>query len=141
MLGDLEGEGLAALGVERAEVDVDEGPALLVGDLEAEPVDVVVRAVDADDGRAVAQGVVDLGGLEVRRDEDEGTQPERGRGGRGGAGEVAGGGAGERVEAELDGSGRGDRDDAVLEAECRVTGVVLQPEPVDTDLARRVGRR
>ncbi len=106
LLGDLEGERLAALGIERPEVDVDEGPALLVGDLEAEAVDVVVRAVDADDRRAVAQGVVDLRRLEVRRDEDEGTEPERGRGGRGRPGEIAGRGAGERVEAELDGPGR-----------------------------------
>ena len=134
LLGDLERERLAALGVERPEVDVDEGPALLVGDLEAEPVDVVVRAVDADDRRAVAQGVVDLRRLEVRRDEDEGTQPERGRGGGGRPGEVAGRGAGERVEAELDGPGRGDRDDAVLEAQRRVAGVVLEPEAIDAEL-------
>ena len=44
---DLERDRLAALGVERAEVDVDEGPALVVGDLEAEAIDVVVGPVDA----------------------------------------------------------------------------------------------
>src|SRR3546814_5349120 len=47
-LGDLEGERLGALGVERAQVDVDEAPAGLVGDLEAEAVDVVVGALDRD---------------------------------------------------------------------------------------------
>ena len=103
-------------------------PALLVGDLEAQPVDVVVGAVDPDDRRAVAEGVLDLGRLEVGRDEDEGTEPG-GRGGCGGrAGEVAGRRAGERVEPELDRPGGRDRDDAVLEARGRVAGVVLEAE-------------
>ncbi len=137
-LGDLVGEGLGALGVERPQVDVDEAPAGLVGDLEAEAVDVVVGAVDRDDGRAVGQGVVDLGRLEVGRDEDVGRQADRGRGGGGRAGQVAGRGAGERLDAELDGPGRGDRDRPVLEAERRVAGVVLEPQPVD---ARGSGAR
>src|SRR5439155_10163888 len=90
--------------------------------------DLVVGPLDADDGRAVAQGVFDLGRLEIGRDEDEGAQPGGSRGRGGGPSQVAGRGAGERVEAELDSTGRGDRDDAVLEAERRVAGVVLEVE-------------
>jgi hypothetical protein len=72
--------------------------------------------------------VIDLRRLQVRRDEDDGPQPERRRRRRGGAGEVAGRGAGQRVEAERDGPRGGDRHDTVLERERRVPGVVLQPE-------------
>ncbi len=45
-LGDLVGEGLGPLRVERPQVDVDEAPAGLVGDLQAQAVDVVVGAGD-----------------------------------------------------------------------------------------------
>ncbi len=77
--------------------------------------------------------MVDLGRLEVGRDEDVGRQPDRGRGGGRRAGEVAGRGAGERRDAELDGAGRGDRDGPVLEAQRRIARVVLEPEPVDAE--------
>ena len=124
-LGDLVGERLGALRVERAEVDVDEAPAGLVGDLEAQPVDVVVGALDRDDRRAVGEGVVDLGRLEVGRDEHVGRQPDRGRRGGRRAGEVAGRGAGERLDAELDGPRRRDRDGPILEA--TATGCACRP--------------
>ena len=141
-LGDLVGERLGALGVERAEVDVDEAPAGLVGDLEAQPVDVVVGAVDRHDRRAVGEGVVDLGRLEVGRDEDVGRQPDGGRGRRGRAGEVAGRRAGERLDAEFDGPGGGDRDRPVLERQRRVAGVVLDQQAIQPERRRQpVGRQ
>ena len=114
-LGDLVRERLGAFGVERPQVDVDEAPARLVGDLEAQPVDVVVGPVDRHDRRAVGERVVDLGRLEVGRDEDVGGQPDGGRGGRGGPGQVAGGGAGEGLDPEVDGARGGDRDRPILE--------------------------
>ena len=48
LLGDLEAVGLGAFGVVRTQVDVDDRPAVLVGDLGAQPVDVVVVAADGD---------------------------------------------------------------------------------------------
>ena len=66
LLGDLVAERLGALGVERADVDVDERPALLLaGDLGGEPVDVVVGAVHRDEVLGVDRGVDLLGLLEV----------------------------------------------------------------------------
>ena len=50
LLGDLEAVGLGAFGVVRPQVHVDDRPAVLVGDLGAEAVDVVVVAADADHG-------------------------------------------------------------------------------------------
>ena len=44
LLGDLEADRLRALGVERPQVDVDEAPAVLEGDLRAEAIDLVVGA-------------------------------------------------------------------------------------------------
>ena len=61
LLGDLVAQRLGALGVERPDVDVDERPALLLaGDLGAQPVDVVVDAVDGDERAAVDRGGDDL---------------------------------------------------------------------------------
>ena len=151
LLGDLERERLAALRVERPEVDVDEGPALLIGDFKTQAVDVVVRAFNGDDGRAVAQGVIDLGRLEACRNEDHGAEPES-RGGRGRrAGEVAGRGTGEGVEAERHGPRGRNRHDAILERQRRVARVVLEiqaparqtdvrTEPVGADQGRRTDR-
>ena len=101
LLGDLVADGLRAFGVVGAEVDVDEAPGVLVGDLGAEAVDVVVVAVDADEARAVDLGVEDLGGLEIGGDEDGGLEAEADglRGYR--VREVAGGRTADGVEAEL----------------------------------------
>ena len=60
--------------------------------------------------------MVDLGRLEVGRDEDVGRQPERRRSRGRRAGQVAGRGAGQRLDAELDGPRRRDRHGPVLEA-------------------------
>ncbi len=71
--------GLGALGVVRAQVDVGEAPAVLVGHLRAQAVDVVVVAADGDDARPVDRGAGDLAGLEVVGNEDV---ARRGRGAR-----------------------------------------------------------
>ena len=135
-LRDLEGEGLAALGVVRPEVDVDEAPAGLVGDLEAQPVHVVVRAVDGHDRRAVRERVLDLGALEVRR------ARTRRQGCPSAAAAAAVAPARLPVEAQASvsmpndrGSRRGDGHGAVLERERRVARVVLDPQAVDADRA------
>ena len=140
-LGDLVGERLAALGVVRAEVDVDRAPAELVGDLEAQAVDVVVGAVDRDDRRAVGERMLDLRRLEVGRHEHVRGQARGRRGRRGRAREVAGARAGERIEPEGERLRRRDRDRAVLEREGRVARVVLDQERVDAEgLAQAAGR-
>ena len=91
LLGDLVAEGLGALGVEGADVDVDERPALLLaGDLGGELVDVVVVAVHRDEPVGEDRRVDLLGLLEVARDEDHRLDPGAGAGGGDRVGEVAG---------------------------------------------------
>ena len=70
LLDDLEAERLGALGVVGAQVDVGEAPAVLVGDLRAEPVDVVVVAADRHQLRLIDGRADHLARLEVVRDED-----------------------------------------------------------------------
>ena len=103
LLGDLVPEGLGALGVERPDVDVDERGVLELvglGQLRAQPVDVVVGAVDRDHVAAVDGGRDDLAGLQVGRDEHDRRHagPRGVRGDR--VGQVAGGGAAIPGEAE-----------------------------------------
>ena len=139
LLGDLVAQRLGALGVERADVDVDERPALLLaGDLRGEPVDVVVGAVHGDEVLGVDGAVDLLGALEVGGDEDDGLDagPRAGRGH--GVGEVAGAGTREHLGAELAGRAQGAGDDAVLEGVGGVGRVVLDPEPLQADLAGEV---
>ena len=79
LLDDLERDGLRALGVVRAHVDVHERPVLVLGrQLGAEAVDVVVVAAHRDEVGAVDAGREDLLLLEVGGDEDVGRQAERG---------------------------------------------------------------
>ena len=101
LLGDLVRERLRALGVVRAQADVDEAPVELEGQLDREPAAVVVGAVDGVDGRAVGRRRDELLRLEVGRAEDGRFEPFRGRAGGDGVREVSGRGAGDRVEAEL----------------------------------------
>src|SRR5207253_2349544 len=115
LLDDFERQRLAAFGIERTQVDVDDGPAILVGQLGAEPVDIVVGALDFDDRGAVRAGGANLAGLEVRRDEDERAQTGARRVGRDRAGQIAGGGTGKRVEAVGEREVGGDGDIAVFE--------------------------
>ena len=130
LLGDLVADGLGALGVEGPEGDVDEAPVLVLErDLAAEPVDVVVVALDRDQRAAVDRGVDGLAVLEVVRDEYDGADAGASRRRRDRAGEVAGRRAGHRGQPEGVRCGHGDRDDAVLERVRRVAAVVLDPQP------------
>jgi hypothetical protein len=115
LLGHLVAERLAALGVERADVDVDERPVLVLGDLAAQPVDVVVAALDGDQRLAVDGGLHDLALLEVVRDEHHRAQPAAVAWAGDGVGEVAGRGAGHGRVAERAGGRQRHRHDAVLE--------------------------
>ena len=137
LLRDLVGQGLRALGVVGAQVDVDESPRQLERQLDREPRAVVVRAVDGVDPRAVDRGCGELLGLEVARDED--CRLEAFGGGPGGdrSGEIPRRGAGERVESELLRLPRRDGDDAILERMRRVRGVELEPELADAELRQR----
>ena len=95
LLDGLVGERLRALGVVGAQVDVDEGPGPGLGELGAEPVDVVVVAADADQVGPVDAGREQLLLLEVGGDEDVGVEAGGGGVGGDGVGEVAGRGAGD----------------------------------------------
>ena len=128
LLDRLVGERLRALGVVGAQVDVDEGPRARLGELGAEPVDVVVVAPDADQVGAVDAGREQLLLLEVGGDEDVGVEAGGGGVRRDRVREVAGRGAGHGLEAELLGLRDRDGDHAVLERVRRVGGVVLDPE-------------
>ncbi len=136
LLGGLERERLRTLGVERPHVDVDERPLVQPGELRAQPVDVVVVAVDRDDVAAVDRGGDDLALLEVRRDEHVAAQPgvRRVRGDR--VREVAGRRARRDLEAELERLAQRDRDDPVLERVRRVARVVLDPDLAEAELGR-----
>ena len=96
LLGDLVRERLRALGVVRAQVDVDEAPRQLERELHREPRAVVVGAVDGVDRRAVDGGRGELLRLEVGRDEDGGIEALRRGARRDRTGEVAGRRARER---------------------------------------------
>ena len=138
LLGDLVAQRLGALGVERADVDVDERPALLLaGDLGGELVDVVVVAVDGDQRLGEDRGVDLLGLLEVARDEHHGLDAGAGAGGGDGVREVAGRRAGEDLGAELAGGAQRAGDDPVLEGVGGVGRVVLHPQVGDAELGAR----
>src|SRR6185312_12361404 len=72
LLGDLEGDGLRAFGVVRAQAHVDEAPGQLEGELDGEPAAVVVGPTDGIDG-----GTVDGGGDQLLRLEVGGTEDSR----------------------------------------------------------------
>ena len=144
LLSGLEEERLGPFGVIRAEGEVDEAPALFVGETRAQPIDLVVGPVDADDGRAVRGGTRDLALVGRRGDEDERAQTIARRGSRYRASEVAGGGAGDRVEPELERSCERDGDGPVLERERWVARVVFEEEARHADRgpeARRLHER
>ena len=138
LLGDLEAEGARALGVVGPHVDVDEGPRLGLRHLRAEPVHVVVGALDHHERRVVDAAADDLALLEVVRDEDDRLHPGAGAVRGDGVREVAGAGAGDAGVAELARLRDRDGDDAVLERPRRVDGVVLDPEPLEAERRRQV---
>ena len=144
LLGALEEQRLTTLRVVRAQVEVHEAPAGLVGKARAEAIDLVVRPVDADHGRAVRGGARDLALVGARGDEHEPAKTVARRRGRDGAREVAGRRAGDRVEPELERAREGQRDRSVLERERWIARVVLHVELGDADLgaqARRLDER
>ena len=81
--------------------------------------------------------MVDLGRLEVGRDEDVGRQPDRGGGRRGRSGQVAGRGAGEGLDPEVDGPRGGHRNGPILERQRRIAGVVLDEQAVQPERRRK----
>ncbi len=141
LLGDLERERLRALRVVRAQVDVDEPPRKLERQLDGEARAVVVGAVDRIDAWPVDRGGGELLRLEVARNEDRGLHPLGCRPRCHGARQVAGRGAGERIEAELLRLASRDRNDPVLERMRRVGGVELEPELADPELRREARSR
>ena len=139
LLGDLEGQRLRAFRVVRPHVDVDERPAVVdVGDLAAQPIDVVVVAVDGNDGRLVGRGRDDLGRLEIGRNEDARSHAGLGRVRGHRAGQVARRGAAQDRKPELERLGAGDRDGPILERVGRVDGVVLDPQVAQPQGASQV---
>ena len=133
LLGDLEAHALRAFGVIGTQVDVHEAPAVFAGDLGAEPVDLVVSAVDADDIRAINERAEHFALLEIGGNEDVALQAGRGGVGGDGIGEVAGGGAGDDLEAEFPRAAQRHGDDAILEGE----GGVIDGVVLDVKLPRR----
>src|SRR5256884_8804617 len=92
LLHHLERQRLASLRVKGAEVDVDDRPAVEVSELDAQPVDIVVGAVDLDDGRAVGAGGANFARLPAGRNGDQGTKAGARRVGRQRSSEASGGG-------------------------------------------------
>jgi len=141
LLGDLVTVRLRALRIVRTDVDVHEGPAVLVPDLGAEPVDLVIGAFHGNEGRRVYERGDDLAALEVRGNEDVGLESSLGRVRGDGVGQIARGGAGHRVEAELLGLADGHGDHAVLEGPGGMAHrVVLHPQLLDAQLLGQVPR-
>ena len=136
----LERQRLAPFGVEGPEVNVDDRPAVQVSEFRAEAVDVIVGAADLDHGSAVGARRPDFARLQTSRDEDHGAQPGARRVGSDRAGQVPGGGTGERVETVGEGEIGSDRDVAILERPGRVQGVVFQVKMVETEFLPEVAR-
>ena len=137
LFGDFEAVGLRAFGVVAAQVDVRESPAVLLRNLRAQPVHIVVVALDGDDLRVVDARAENLARLEIVRNEDVALQPEARGVRRHAVGEVAGRRAAEHLESELDGTRRRNRDDAILVRERRmVDGIVLEIQLADAQLLR-----
>jgi len=107
---------------------------VLAGDLRAEAIDVVVVAAHGDEVGSVHAGGQHLLLLQVGGNEDVGLEAGRRSVSRDRVGEIAGRGAGDRLEAELPGPGERHRDDPVLERVRRIGGVVLDPDLPQTEL-------
>ena len=99
-------ESFGPFGVIGTHVDVDKGPFEGIGNLGAELVHLIVIAVDADNRGAVNPGAHHFARLQIRRDEDERPHLRVRTIGRGGAGEVPRGSAGDRIKTQLAGAGK-----------------------------------
>src|SRR5579885_99632 len=71
LLGYFKAEGPGALGSVGPEIDIDEGPSVLVGNLAAQPIDVVVVTANRDDLRSIDGRADDLSGFHALGHEDE----------------------------------------------------------------------
>ena len=105
LLGHLEGQGLGALGVVGAQVNVDKTPAVGVGHLAAEAVHLVVVTLHGHQGGVIDEGAQHLPGFQIRRNEHTAAQSGMGRDGGGGIGQIAGGCTAHSGEAQLPGHG------------------------------------
>jgi len=141
LLGDLIAHRLRAFGVVGAQVHVHEAPVVAVGNLRAQAVDVVVIAIDANQGCAVDLGVENLGGLKIGRHQDEGFEAQA-CGLRGNCvGQVAGGGAADRVKSKGLGIGQRHGDHTILEAQRgQADGVVFDVEIGGSDVRAKPRR-
>ena len=66
--------GLRAFGIIGPQIHIDEAPLEAVGNLRAQPVDVVIVAVDAHDTGTVDGGVQHFCGFEICRNENAGIE-------------------------------------------------------------------
>ena len=114
---------------------------MLVGDLRAEAIDLIVTAGDAHQLSSVNLGAEHLGRLKIGRNKDPGLEPfSRSLSGHG-IGQIAGRGAGDRIESKAAGLGKRDRDYPVLEAQSRQADrVVLDREPLCAQFFRQMRR-
>jgi hypothetical protein len=141
LLHDLEALRLGALCVKGPDVNVHECPAVLVGNLAAEPVHVIIAPVHGNKMRLVGQGSHNLALLKACRDEDESLEARLGTMRRDRVGKVPGGGARHRIEPELLRLGEGNGHNAVLEGERGMHHrIVLHVEFADAQFLRQVVR-
>ena len=115
LFGDFVAEGLRAFGIEGPQIHVHESPGIPIDDLAAQPIHVVVVAVDRDQPRAVDRCRRDLALFEIVRNQNERRQSGRRRVRSDGVGQIAGGGASDGFEFEFEGLVDGDRRNAILE--------------------------
>ncbi len=101
LLGDFKAVGLGPFGVIRAEIDVDDRPAILVGDLGAEAVDIVIVPANADHVGPEDQRAKHFALLQVVRNHDKAADARLGGVGGGAVGEIARAGAADGVKAKF----------------------------------------
>src|SRR5438093_639843 len=134
LLDDLEAERLRTLRVIRPQVDVHESPAVPVGHLRAQPVYIVVVAVDRENGRVEDRRAQDLPGLEAVGNEHAAFDAKARGVSRDAVREVPGRRAGENLESKLHRSRRSDGYDAIFVRQRRVIHrIVLDVELVDAE--------
>ena len=140
LLRHLVAERLAPLRVEGPHVDVDDGPTVVVRELAAQPVDLIVRPVDGDEGRPVHCRPDDLAAFQVGGEEDLGVQSRLRPVRRDRTHEVPGRDASERLELELQRLAGRHAHRTVLERVRRVHGVVLDVQVFESQHPPKIVR-
>ena len=135
----LEPERFAALRVVRAQVHVDECPAVLLGNLGTQTVHVIIGPVHLDQRRAVSRSGQDLSALESVGNEHTRPQPGPGGVGRHGIGQVACRSARHDLILEPQGRRDGDCNDAIFERPRGIHRVVLDVQLGQTQRAAQPG--